>query len=202
MTPQRWMKSPSTSNWARRRFGQFGQSEVHLTSKEKGGGFTMADIRISIAGSINNPNKDFNPSAHLRQPQAQSLLQQLARNPMQCNSVDPDLLSTLCRIEAVRMEGDWCTINFPCVLQEDTAAIDQVARDAAPALVAGIESRSKRIVELTGACTYAAVGLKKMLFILVGCRVGLGRPEVSRHQWFPHGNAREARGQPVCSLRT
>ncbi|MCG2726245.1 MAG: hypothetical protein L6420_08360 [Elusimicrobia bacterium] len=130
----------------------------------------MADnFSVGICGSVNNPNKKYDPMVYCRSEKGKALLYELASKSKNKKNIEADLLEGLMLVEAIRIVGDKCYINFPIFLNEDKRIIEKVVEKYAIKLASQICGKRKKLFKLSNELKYASVGAEKNLFLIIGC---------------------------------
>ena len=127
------------------------------------------NFSVGICGSVDNPDKKYDPMIYCKSEKGKALLYELASKPKNKESIEPDLLEGLLLVEAIRIVGDKCYINFPIFLKEDKRIIEKVAEKHAAKLASQIRAKREQLFKLSDELEYALVGAEKNLFLIIGC---------------------------------
>jgi len=130
-------------------------------------------VHLSIVGSINNPDRRWNPLTVTASKQVRKVLLELARAPQERRQLSRTLadggttLDDLIRLQIVRGESDQVRLNFVFLTDEDRTQVADVARRHSRSLAHALAD--PQITAPLDAYPIPSVTKDRLAFIVLGC---------------------------------
>lgn len=128
----------------------------------------------TFIGEITNKGPRYNPFAVSKPDEVKKLLVEMAKSPMKKEEIDsrlsssPTKIDDLLRVELIKQEDSFYSINFPFYFARDIAIIRDVADKYGKILAENILKKRDPIYSLLDKVKPSSVSKDKLAFILVG----------------------------------
>jgi hypothetical protein len=129
----------------------------------------ISRLSIGITGSVTNPDQKYSPYTYCHSSEGMELIRQLCDEPVPAGKVEKELREGLELIEAIRVEGGKCYLNFPCFLKKDREILLRVSEAYTQTLTKLIAAQKEEFYRSAAGFYYNQVGAAKYLYFLIGC---------------------------------